>query len=138
MGDAATIRCAWKGGQPIAAILTLRHGRSLYYKYGASVARLHKYGAMPYLFWHAIRAAIDSGLEQLDMGRSDCDNLGLLTFKERWNAARSALSYMRSPADSPSPVCGGKWMVSLARKACQHMPEGCLIALGDLSYRHID
>ncbi len=92
LGQAATIRCAWKDGQPIAAILTLRNRKALNYKYGASVARCHTCGAMPNVFWHAIRDAIRSELEDMDMGRSDCDNLGLVTFKERWNAVRSLIS----------------------------------------------
>jgi hypothetical protein len=138
LGEAVTIRCACKGGQPIAAILTLRCGKSLYYKYGASLARFHRFGAMPYLVWHAIRDAIDSGLEHLDLGRSDCDNLGLVTFKERWRAERSVLSYLRSPADALSPGYRNSWTETVTRKACQHMPERCLVALGRLSYRHID
>jgi hypothetical protein len=137
LDEAATIRCAWKDGQPIAAILTLRHRKTLYYKYGASVVRFHRCGAMPYLFWHAIRDAIDSGLEELDMGRSDCDNAGLVTFKERWNATRSVLSYLRSPMDSPSPVYRGMWKGSVARIVCRYMPERCFVALGKLSYRHV-
>ena len=138
MGEAATIRCANKDGQPIAAILTLQHGKSLYYKYGASVAQFHRLGAMPYLFWRTIQDAIKQGLEELDLGRSDCDNLGLIAFKERWAATRTMISYMRFPAGTSRGFQSPGWTRSLTRTACRHAPEKCLTSIGTLSYRHID
>src|SRR5262249_2914742 len=74
MGSFASIRLAYKAEQPIAGILTLQYGRTLYYKYGASDARFHHLGAIPYLFWHAIQDATNRGMEELDLGRSSCDN----------------------------------------------------------------
>jgi Acetyltransferase (GNAT) domain len=138
LGEAVTIRCAYKGDLPVAAILTLQHRNTLYYKYGASLARFHSLGAIPCLFWHAIQDAIGRGLEGLDMGRSACDNVGLVVFKERWSATRSALSYLRSPADDPRPGNSNLWGRRLAGVACRYMPERCLTALGALCYRHID
>jgi len=138
LGEAATIRCALAGSRPIAAILTLRHKTTLYYKYGASDSRFHKFGAMPYLFWLAIRNAIESGLEQLDMGRSDCDQSGLLTFKDRWSATRTILSYWRSPSSARVSAHPRSRLDLWARTTCRHMPDRCLIVLGELSYRHAD
>ena len=138
LGEAATIRFACKGGLVIAGIMTLQFGNTLYYKYGASLAPYHRFGAMPYLFWHAIQDAIARGLERLDMGRSACDNLGLVIFKERWSAERSVLSYLRSPVDSPRPGNSSMLGRRLAGVACRHMPDRCLAALGSLFYRHID
>jgi hypothetical protein len=136
LGESSRIRLAWRGGQPIAGILTLQYGKSIYYKYGASVARFHKFGPMPCLFWHAIQDAIASGLEELDMGRSDCNNVGLTTFKDRWNAARSSLQYLRSNGTQPSYA--NSWGRGLTGVACRYMPGICLTALGRISYSHID
>ena len=138
LGECARIRLAWRGGQPIAGILTLQYGKTIYYKYGASVARCHKFGPMPYLFWHAIEDAIASGFEELDMGRSECDNAGLVTFKDRWSAARSSLQYLRSSANGTEPVHGNWWGRRLAGVACRYMPDRCLTELGKYSYSHID
>jgi hypothetical protein len=136
MGESATIRCAYKEGQLIVGILTLQHGKSMYYKYGASDERFHRFGAVPSLLWHAIQDAVRSGLQELDMGRSECDNPGLITFKNRWNAEQSALSYWRFPAE-PSQVMGGTWSRKLAQRAFSYMPDNCLAAVGALLYRHI-
>jgi hypothetical protein len=138
LNESALIRCAWHRGRPIAAILTMQFGKSLYYKYGASELRFHKFGAMPYLLWHAIREGIRQGLEELDMGRSDCENPGLIAFKERWSASRSLLCYLRSPADSPQRVSDSGWRGRIARTACACLPDRCLAAVGALSYPHID
>ena len=137
LGDSTKIRLAWKGGQPVAGILTLQYGKSVYYKYGASVACFHKFGPMPYLFWHAIQDAIESGFEEFDFGRSECDNIGLVTFKERWNAVRSSLQYLTSP-DGAQPVHANLWGRRLTGAACRHMPNRCFIALGTFCYSHID
>jgi hypothetical protein len=48
-GDRLTIHVASRQGQPLAAILTLRHRNVLVYKYGASDERFHRFGAMPLL-----------------------------------------------------------------------------------------
>jgi CelD/BcsL family acetyltransferase involved in cellulose biosynthesis len=138
MGKSATIRLAYKAGQAVAGILTLQYEKSLCYKYGASEARFHRLGAIPYLFWHAIQDAIGSGLEELDLGRSACDDLGLVTFKERWNAERSVLSYLRSPPGPTKRFYDNMWRGPLVRTACRCMPDPCLIGLGALFYRHID
>ena len=136
MGEAALIHCAYREGQPIAAILTLQYGRTLYYKYGASVARLHRLGAMPYILWQAIQLAIGRGLEELDLGRSDCDSPGLVTFKDRWSAVRSTSAYLRSPVNAPPPTAGTVWIHRLLPVACKYAPANCLAALGAASYRH--
>jgi hypothetical protein len=138
LGESVRIRLAWKGGIPIAGILTLQQGKSVYYKYGASIACFHNLGPMPYLFWRAIQDAIGAGLEQLDLGRSDCNNAGLVTFKDRWGSARSVLHYLRSPIERTQSAHGRPWVRRLAGVACRFMPDRCLTALGALAYSHID
>ena len=138
LSDSATIRCAHQNGQPVAAILTLQCGTSLYYKYGASLTRFHRLAATPYLLWHAIQDAIRKGLEVFDLGRSDYDNHGLITFKDRWNSVRSLLAYIRSPANAPKPSHATLARNPLFQTACRYMPDNCLTAIGHLSYRHIE
>ncbi len=136
LGKDACIRIAFKGETAIAGILTLDHGKTMVYKYGGSDARFNNLGATPMLFWHAITEAKDAGMEELDLGRSDLDNAGLIAFKDRWSAARSSLTNWRVPA-----VQGNhsreQLKVRLVQQACSWIPDKLLNMAGRLLYRHI-
>lgn len=135
-GNNLKIRVASKGDLPIASILTLSNQRRVVYKYGGSIASLNKLGGMALLFWKTIQEAQGEGLEELDMGRSGIDNLGLIAFKEHWGATRTTLSYWRYPRPSPL-VPRPAWQKSLAHRLIQSAPDVALEAVGALLYRHI-
>jgi hypothetical protein len=136
MGKDICIRIAYKESRPIAGILTLDHGKTMVYKYGGSDARFNSSGGTPMLFWRAITEAKTAGLEELDLGRSDLDNPGLITFKERWSAARSTLTTWRAPAAVASLSLEHR-KVRLAKEICSRLPEPVLRLAGRLLYRHI-
>jgi len=134
-GDDITIRVASKGDLPVASILTLSHKKSVVYKYGGSIASLNKFGGMAFLFWKTIQEAKEEGLEELDMGRSNADNVGLIAFKEHWRAAGTTLSYWRYPVRFRGPLSARRQ--SLLRRFVQAAPDVALEAVGTLLYRHI-
>lgn len=136
LGDRLTIRVALKNGKPVASILTLSHKSTLIYKYGCSDAQYHNSGAVPFLLWDAIRAAKEEGLHEFDLGRSDCDNSGLIAFKNRWGASPSILQYVRFFGSSPR-IAGGSRGMQAAQRLFSLMPDGLLTAAGKLLYRHI-
>jgi len=106
------------------------------YKYGGSIASLNKMGGMALLFWKTIQEAKDTALDELDMGRSGIDNLGLIAFKEHWGAIGTPLSYWRYPPPGPC-VPRGAWQKGLAHRLVQAAPDLALEAIGTLLYRHI-
>ncbi len=136
MGQDVLIRIASRGSRPIAGIMTLVHGKTMVYKYGGSDAQFSHLGATPMLFWRAIQDAKNAGMEELDLGRSDLDNPGLITFKERWSAVSSTLTTWRVPAATASSsfdqVKG--W---LAKEGFARLPDSALTLAGRLLYRHI-
>jgi hypothetical protein len=135
-GDDLKIRVASKGGMPVAGILTLSNKRCVVYKYGGSIASLNKLGGMALLFWKTIQEAKDKALEELDLGRSGSDNLGLIAFKGHWGATGTPLTYWRYPPPGPY-VPRPAWQKSLARRLVQASPDLALEAVGTLLYRHI-
>ncbi len=135
LGDRLKIRVASKAGRPIAGIITLRHGDAMVYKYGGSDASAHNLGAMPFLFWKAIQDAKKDGAQQFDFGRSDCDNLGLVAFKDRWGSQRKELTYWRLPSQSASGR--GQWKFKVAGSIFARMPDLFLAASGRILYRHL-
>ena len=91
---------------------------------------------MPFLFWNAIRDAKANGIRHLDLGRSDSDNAGLITFKDRLGAERSTLTYLRYPA--PSLVqASAPAHVQMAKRVLASLPDRLLVATGRLLYRHM-
>lgn len=136
LGTDINIRIASKNDEPIAGIVTIQHKRSLIYKYGASDERFHNLGGMAYLFWIAIQDAINGGLSELDMGRSDLDNPGLIAFKERWGASCATLSYWRYPITT-KPRSSPVWKRPTLQQVFRLIPDRCLCAVGSVLYRHV-
>jgi Acetyltransferase (GNAT) domain len=135
--ESLNVRIASRRGDPVAAMITLQHRDTVVYKYGASDAAFHALGGMHFLFWKAITDACAAGSVTFDFGRSDPDQSGLLTFKDRWGAARVPVSYWRSPAARAPASRLRKWMDGCASRAFVHAPDGVRVAAGTLLYKHI-
>ena len=134
-GDNLKIRVASKNDFPIASILTLSHKKSIVYKYGCSDVRFQRFGGMALLFWNTIQEAKDQGLEELQMGRSDSDNSGLITFKERWGTVGKPLSYwVYPPRARTTPSI---WEKAILRHAVPVTPSLVLRTVGKRLYRHL-
>ena len=141
-GDALKIRVAFKNDRAIAGMLTLQYKDTMTYKYGGSDPEYNKFGSMHLLFWRAIQEAKKSRLAVFDFGRTDADQDGLITFKGRWGATQSRLTYSRYvlPGTSPGfldPATGKDWKTQLAKHLFARMPSSVLAAIGDKLYRHI-
>src|SRR4029077_3085655 len=97
--------------------------------------RFNNLGGTALLFWNAIQDAKAKGIEELDMGRSDTDAQGLITFKEHWGASRSAVSYWRYPVQAAAsrPEC----LIRYAKQIISIAPDVSLVMLGQFLYRHI-
>lgn len=135
MGDTVQIRLARKDGAPIAALLTLRHRSSVVYKYGCSDERFHHLAGMPFLFWRLIEESKASGAEEIDFGRSDLDNQGLITFKDRFGTTRKLLTYFRYPRAAATTE--SRWHSHTTRQLFSMVPDTLLPTVGRVLYRHI-
>jgi CelD/BcsL family acetyltransferase involved in cellulose biosynthesis len=136
LGDKVKIHVASKDGSPVASILTLRHERTLVYKYGCSDHRFNNLGGTQLLIWKAIQEAKDDRLDEFDMGRSDCDNPGLIAFKDRWGTARSTLSYLRYPMRR-SQTISEAMPGNVAKYIFAHAPDSLLAATGSMLYKYM-
>ena len=140
-GSALKIRVAFKEERPVAAILTLRFKDTLVFKFGCSDARFHKLGGVHSLFWRSIQDAKLLGLQKFDLGRTEWENTGLITFKDRWGAARCELTYsrlLRTPQTKGAyRPTGADWKERAAKNVFPRLPNYLLRTVGDLIYRHI-
>jgi len=135
------IRVASRQDRPIAAILTLRSGNAMVYKYGCSNEAEHNLGGMQMLMWNTIREAKQEGLTVLDLGRSDCSNTGLITYKDRWGTERSTLTYFRRTRNLPGQESAGTdvrdWKLHLAGLIFSRLPVRMSSWAGGLLYKHV-
>jgi len=140
-GDDLKIRIACKSGHPVAGMLTIRYKEALVYKYGGSDARFNNLGGMHLLYWRSIEDAKKSGLRVFDLGRSDADQTGLITFKSRWGAAQSKLTYWRlTPSGNAQHIFDPAvrtWRTRVAKQVFSYAPARVLSALGTVLYKHI-
>jgi CelD/BcsL family acetyltransferase involved in cellulose biosynthesis len=140
-GNALRIRVAFKREQPVAAILTLQHKNTLTYKYGCSDPHMNNLGGTHLLFWKAIEEAKNLGMTYFDLGRSAAENAGLMTFKERWGAVGSEMTYLRCYAmgERASRIEASRhdWKLRMAKRIFAHSPDRLLSAAGSLLYKHV-
>jgi hypothetical protein len=135
LGDRLVIRVARSEGNAIASLITITHRTTAVYKYGCSDERYHNLAGMPFLFWKFFEESKSSGIEQIDLGRSDLDNPGLLTFKDRMGATRRQLDYFRHNREQKARQ-GMGWVSPVASRLSGMVPQSVLPAAGRLLYRH--
>jgi len=79
----------------IAGAMFFHFGNRAIYKFGASDDRFQHLRPNNLTFWKAIRALADSGIGELDFGRTSVDNEGLRRFKLGWGSAESGIDYFK-------------------------------------------
>jgi lipid II:glycine glycyltransferase (peptidoglycan interpeptide bridge formation enzyme) len=140
-GNAVKIRIASKDDRPLAAMMTVRHKDTLIYKYGGSDLRYHNLGSMHLLYWASIQDAKNSGLRFFDLGRTDAGQDGLTTFKTRWGAKQTLLTYSRYAFSENLghmfDLNPGKRKKGFARELLAHLPNGLASLLGRALYKHV-
>jgi hypothetical protein len=140
-GEALKIRIAFKDKRPVAGMITIRYKDTLVYKYGGSDAKFNNLGGMHLLYWKAIQDAKNSGLRTFDLGRSDSGQDGLITFKNRWGATQSRLTYLRfgaaGNAEHIFDPAGGSWKMRIVKQIFRRAPHRLLSALGGILYKHV-
>jgi lipid II:glycine glycyltransferase (peptidoglycan interpeptide bridge formation enzyme) len=96
---------------------------------------------MHLLFWKAIQEAKTSGLRFLDFGRADVGQEGLITFKNRWGAKQSTLTYVRYGVAETSThlfdLYAKEWKSKAAKYVLSQFPPSVLSMIGKVVYRHI-
>jgi hypothetical protein len=140
-GDALKIRLASLDGLPVAAIMTVAHKDTLAYKYGCSDLQYNNLGSMHLLLWHAIQEAHSDGLHFLDFGRTDAGQDGLVTFKNRWGASQSILTYSRYGNSRRSThafdLSATRWKAKAAKYVLSRLPARLVSKVGQALYRHV-
>ncbi len=119
----------------VAAAILLKFKDTFYFEYSASDQLFLKLSPNQLLIWESIKLAQEEGALFFDFGRSSLDNLSLIEFKERWNAARIPLSYYYLPPKHLNAQKGTRRRI--LESINRYMPQRLLRIQGELIYPHI-
>jgi hypothetical protein len=136
MGQALSVHIALKDDIPIASIVTLSFKDILTYKYSCSDSSYNTDSGTIRLMWRIIRNATAQNVIELDLGRSDLNNPGLITFKNHWGSVQTRLVYFRYPAIRNTFVSQTPFALA-AKRLLTRMPDRLFTAVGGLLYRHV-
>jgi hypothetical protein len=91
---------------------------------------------MPFLFWRLIEESKAAGSGKIDLGRTELNNEGLITFKDRLGTSRKLLTYFRY---TNKPARGGASLFDSPRlrQFISYLPKTISSAAGRVLYRHI-
>ncbi|HXX78833.1 MAG TPA: GNAT family N-acetyltransferase, partial [Ktedonobacteraceae bacterium] len=110
---------------PVAGIILLARGNTIHYAYGASDEHYLNLAPNNLLFWTAMTWGCEKGYKRFDLGRTACDNEGLMEFKRRWGAKKEALPYFYYPHTAGLAATSEKsWKYRLLTDTWRKLPLG--------------
>lgn len=125
-------------GNVIASMILLTRGSTIRYAYGASDERYLHLAPNNLLMWEAIRWSCTHGYQTLDLGRTSCDNEGLMEFKRRWGAIQQPLPYYYYPRTAGLVATSEhSWKFHLLTACWRQLPLQVARPLGGWLYKHL-
>ena len=122
----------------IAGMILLASGTTVRYAYGASDERYLQLAPNNLLMWTAIMWGCMKGYQALDLGRTACDNEGLMEFKRRWGAIKEPLPYYYYPNIAGlAAIPESNWKYRLLTSCWKRLPLRLAGPLGGYLYKHL-
>lgn len=123
------------GERPVAAYLLLAWNGTAIGKFHASDANAWHLRPNHLLYWAVIRWAAESGLRQLDMGRTAQAHRGLHQWKDDWGARAMPLTYARTGGIGAAGA-GQSRLAAAMGHVIRRSPAFVCRGLGALLYRY--
>ncbi len=125
-------------GNVIASMILFASGTTLRYAYGASDENYLHLAPNNLLLWTAITWGCTHGYQTLDLGRTSCDNEGLMEFKRRWGAIKEPLPYYYYPSTAGlASTSERSWKFRLLTSCWKKLPLQVAGPVGSLLYKHL-
>ena len=125
-------------GKVIASMILFASGTTVQYAYGASDEQYLHLAPNNLLMWTAISWGSTHGYQTLDMGRTSCDNEGLMEFKRRWGAVKEPLPYYYYPhIEGLATTSEHSWKFRLLTACWRRLPLQVAGPLGGSLYKHL-
>lgn len=124
--------------QVIAGMVIFGSGDTVRYAYGASDEQQLQLAPNNLLMWTAITWGCEHGYKTLDMGRTACNNEGLMEFKRRWGATKEPLTYYYYPEQAGlASTSESSWKYRMLTSTWKKLPLPLAGSLGSLLYKHM-
>jgi hypothetical protein len=127
---------AFHSNNVVAASVFFHFGKNAIYKYGASNMKYQNLRPSNLLMWEAIKWYRNEGYENLNFGRTEVDNQGLLQFKRLWGTIESPLKYYRYNCRKKTYL-QNRTGIDFRSKMLAWIPTGLFRIFGRLFYKHI-
>ena len=125
-------------GCVIASMILLASGSTVRYAYGASDENYLHLAPNNLLLWTAITWGCTHNYQTLDLGRTACDNEGLMEFKRRWGAIIEPLPYYYFPRTAGlASTSERSWKFRLLTSCWRKLPLQVAGPLGSRLYKHL-
>jgi FemAB-related protein (PEP-CTERM system-associated) len=125
-------------GTIIASAILLASGTTLNIAYSASHENYLDLAPNNLLFWTAMTLGCMQGYQTFDMGRTACDNEGLMEFKHRWGAIQEPLPYYYYPHIAGLAATSEQSRKFRLLTSCwKRLPPAVAGPLGGHLYRHL-
>lgn len=136
--DGMKLLLAHYEGKVIAGMILLGCGSTIRYAYGASDDGYLQLAPNNLLMWKAITWACEHGYQTFDLGRTACDNEGLMEFKRRWGATKEPLTYYYYPQMAGLASTSEQSLKFRALTTCwRQLPLQVTGPLGGRLYKHL-
>jgi len=135
-GDGLALIGAWHGGDLIAGILLLTWADTLYYKFNASSPAALEVRPNDLLMWEATRFGVASGLNTLDLGRTDSDHESLARYKSKYATVEKPIRTIRAGTFGRDPAIAAVLGTLTELLTRPDVPDHITEEAGNLVYRH--
>ena len=129
---------ARRGTIPVAAAIFFVWGDKAIYKFGASDQSEQSLRGNNLVMWEAIRFLTQSGVQQLDFGRTAFEHEGLRRFKLGWGTTERTITYCRFETKSRACVAVSPRHSGISSRFFSRMPMVVNQVAGHLLYPHLD
>jgi Acetyltransferase (GNAT) domain len=125
-------------GKVIAGMILLATGSTVRYAYGASDEKYLHLAPNNLIMWTAITWGCLQGYQTFDLGRTACDNEGLMEFKRRWGAIKEPLLYYYYPHMAGlAATSESSWKSRLLTASWKQLPLQITEPIGSYLYKHL-
>ena len=134
--DLGMIITALFEGKAIAASIFFHFGRNAIFKYGASDKRYLEHRPNNLVMWEAIKCCRNRGNVNLNLGRTESGDSGLLQFKRIWGGREGSLQYHKYSFKMQAFIRHPPQKRIFLKSILVKLPVPILRLLGRLLYKH--